>query len=1382
MLDVLFQQAEFWRERKRADLASQALQRVLIADPNNREALYRLASSALEDGKMESAEEWEKRLASIAPEDPKVTELRQARRLRGANAVLLEQARAEAAAGRYGQATDMYQDLLSDADGAGESRDSGESSDSNNNSDAEKIPKSLAPEYYLTMAGDDDKWQQARQALESWHQRYPDDTAIATALGQVLSYREATRRNGIDLLAEMAPGNAQAQRAWRESLNWLDATPGDEHRYAAYYKAYPDDNDVLAVYEDKVAVTPASQSERLRAQGYDALEKGRLTQAEQTFNAAVGIDDKDGDAHAGIGLVQLRRDNFGAAVTSLERAMKLAPDQRGRWLDAYSTATFYNRLGSARRSVSNGNLDQALARVQPLTQGSGASARAAKLLEADILKRQGRLSAAEQRYRVVLKAQGSNVPAQLGLIDVLERQQRWSEAEQLAARLPESAQKGLGDVRTSQAQALRQEATSQPPAKAESTLRRALEVAPADPWVRLDLARLMDRQGRAEQARQIVAPLSDTDATPEQRYAAALLASEQQRWADSRRWLASIAPAQRSKEMRAMAEQIEIKAQLETVQRQLANGDRSAADRTLQNLLAAAPGSPALRGQVAVLLVETGNTQRALTLIQQDLGSGSGGALEAPSSAYLGHVQVLARAGRVWDAEALGDRMARADDFTSATGRELDEVFAGVAVVEADRLRESGQLGSAYDLLAQRLSKMPDNEALLLAMARLYDSGERNAQAQQLYDYVLAQHPDSQTALMGAVNTALASNQTSRAADLLSRHGASQPNSPGLLLANARVAQAQGNNGRAIQLLRQARMALPTRARGSSLALAMGDNPFRDATAVTGTQGARPAWLPGGNAPLSGQAGADGLAGEAAPDSRAVSGVLALEQDINRMLDELQRKRLPEVNTGLELAMRDGEEGLSQFDLIEAPVGFSVPLGGGRVELKMTPTYATAGTPQGDAQRRFGGGAITDTAGRLSASLGELEPVLDAIESSAVAFDEANDYYQAALADPQVPDLERVRLKNEVKRARTRFEDEASQDLLAAIGIDLTALSAKQRELLGIDFEGIPGSVLSSASLQSFQNSREQLESEIARAQGLLGRVVSDIGVAKAQSDAGMALELAYRGDSLDLDIGSTPLGFEETNLVGGLRWHPNVTENTELSIAAERRAVKDSLLSYAGTRDNFSGESWGGVVKTGGKLGVAHDDEVMGLYGSIGAYRYTGTNVADNQSVEASLGGYVQALRTENSSLQTGVHVNYMDFKENLSKYSFGHGGYFSPQNHVSLAFPVNYRHDSGKMRYTANITPGFQSYSEQASDYFPTDGAAQEVMDLLADIGAVPESRYGANSKSGVGMSLGAGVEYRVNDSVQIGGRLGYDTFGDYNETSGMLYMNYQLGAGND
>ena len=80
---------------------------------------------------------------------------------------------------------------------------------------------------------------------------------------------------------------------------------------------------------------------------------------------------------------------------------------------------------------------------------------------------------------------------------------------------------------------------------------------------------------------------------------------------------------------------------------------------------------------------------------------------------------------------------------------------------------------------------------------------------------------------------------------------------------------------------------------------------------------------------------------------------------------------------------------------------------------------------------------------------------------------------------------------------------------------------------------------------------------------------------------------------------------------------------------------------------------------------------------------------------------------------LKAGVHVNYLDFDRNLSRYSFGHGGYFSPQDHISVAFPVSFSEQRGRWSYSARVSPGFQSYSEAAEDFFPTDGESQALLD---------------------------------------------------------------------
>lgn len=71
-------------------------------------------------------------------------------------------------------------------------------------------------------------------------------------------------------------------------------------------------------------------------------------------------------------------------------------------------------------------------------------------------------------------------------------------------------------------------------------------------------------------------------------------------------------------------------------------------------------------------------------------------------------------------------------------------------------------------------------------------------------------------------------------------------------------------------------------------------------------------------------------------------------------------------------------------------------------------------------------------------------------------------------------------------------------------------------------------------------------------------------------------LALALSGDSYKLDVGSTPMGSGISSVVGGVKWSPKLTEHSTLDMTLERRAVKDSLLSYVGTEDTITGKKWG--------------------------------------------------------------------------------------------------------------------------------------------------------------------------------------------------------------
>lgn len=141
-------------------------------------------------------------------------------------------------------------------------------------------------------------------------------------------------------------------------------------------------------------------------------------------------------------------------------------------------------------------------------------------------------------------------------------------------------------------------------------------------------------------------------------------------------------------------------------------------------------------------------------------------------------------------------------------------------------------------------------------------------------------------------------------------------------------------------------------------------------------------------------------------------------------------------------------------------------------------------------------------------------------------------------------------------------------------------------------------------------------------------------------------------------------------------------------------------------------------------------------------------------------------------------MNLSWMDFSKNLSYFSYGQGGYFSPQNYASVSFPVDFSRQFDDLKVNVGGSVGYQSYSQDKSAYFPDDAALQSQLQSLADRGFVRSAYYSGESKNGIGYNLHAGADYKINKDVTIGGQLGYDTFGDYNESTANLYFRYMFG----
>lgn len=298
-------------------------------------------------------------------------------------------------------------------------------------------------------------------------------------------------------------------------------------------------------------------------------------------------------------------------------------------------------------------------------------------------------------------------------------------------------------------------------------------------------------------------------------------------------------------------------------------------------------------------------------------------------------------------------------------------------------------------------------------------------------------------------------------------------------------------------------------------------------------------------------------------------------------------------------------------------------------------------------------------------------------------------------------------------------------------------------------------------------------------AQAIVDKVASALVQADSQRKAGVAVAAGYSGKVVQVEGGTTPLGFEHTKATWRVAVTPQLGSNVSAHAWFERKPVADSIVSYAGTRDPVTGQFWGQVMRTGGGAGFSFDKDGSGVYGDLAYNRYRGSNVRDNHNVEANLGGYLRVMHSTHANLTAGLNINYQTYGNNQNFFTWGNGGYFSPQTFLSLGFPVNYTYESPRLDVKGSFTPGFQSFSQDRANLYPTDDAAQAQLDALKTQNSDVRNYYDSLSKTGFALSAQGAAYYRVSPSTRIGGEVSYNTFGSYDEFRSLLGIRQTLGT---
>jgi Tfp pilus assembly protein PilF len=306
-LAMLLNKARALEGRGRLDLAAQTWKQILMAEPNQAEAIAGLAKYAKQNGNTAEASALLQQLRKVSPSDKAIGEIEAMTPApQTASRVRLQEADRLAKAQQFEQAVAIYREVFGNDPPAG----------------------GWAIAYYETLAAAPNGWQSAVAGLQTFIDRYPDSAEYRLSLGRILTYRPQSRQAGMKML-ESVRGNSllegKARQAWRQALLWEGATPGNAASLRAYLSRHPEPELQKMLAEASQPEPPKAPAQSKDEQlAYESLNAGNDREAQQRFEAILKTSPDSSGALAGLGFVRMKQQAFAEALELFQNA-KAAP-------------------------------------------------------------------------------------------------------------------------------------------------------------------------------------------------------------------------------------------------------------------------------------------------------------------------------------------------------------------------------------------------------------------------------------------------------------------------------------------------------------------------------------------------------------------------------------------------------------------------------------------------------------------------------------------------------------------------------------------------------------------------------------------------------------------------------------------------------------------------------------------------------------------------------------------------------------------------------------------------------------------------------------------------------------------------------------------------
>ena len=1379
--DVLIQRARTLDGQGRHDLASAAWKQVLLLNPTQPDALAALASYYRSTGDTATADHYLALLRKVSPGDAKAAQAPATPTPTGGNAEF-EAAAKLAAQHHYQEALTLYRKAFHGAEPSG----------------------IWAVSYYETEAAVPAELPQAIAGLRGLVKQYPANPSYQLALGRVLTYDTKTRVEGIHLLADLhgtAEQMEQAKVAWRQAIVWGINGPAAETA-PDYLARYPDEQLAARLQSSQAEHVshPAIPGQAEQGAAYEALSKGDLQQAQHLFEALVSIPAQRGKALAGLGYIDMQQKNFAAAQEHFEQAESNgfhAPELSAALVDA----RYWKAMQDGNRALDNDEFAHALSAfdeahaIKPTApeaiQGQAGvwmqqkqPEKALPLFEQAVKMQQDRPQAWTSWFDALVRASRSReVIADQPYIGVETLTKLESDPDYMAvlaaaqmnggseaeghrlmaqlAQVPEIDKRSSAQLRCAELLAVNDP---------RSSARLAFEVIRVQPD-NLDAWKLLVSDEHVAGRDQMA--LTAADRMPAGVYKQAIrdvdfvtmLAATHQamgQYSTASNLLAEARSEARDDSRKSNA----IEAQ--TASLLLAEGNAQSAYKIYVKILRRSPNDsdawngiisalhqakqdqdaltqiqqlppevaekleqdPGFLQTLAAVYGATGHNQTAVEMMGRVLAHYQPGRNDAPFAVEAQYAWLLLNAGDESRLATTLAQMGRRPDLTPGQQQQTRNLWAAWSIRKAAHEEKSGNTKQALAILETASQAFPSNGDIRRAMAGTYIRNNEGKLAFALYqqiDWTRATVTD----YAGAVAAAGAAHQKEAGRQWLADGLEQYPNDTELLTVAAQFEKGMGDTRKAAVYWRQ------VVANSSQIQLTQ---------QLTG---------PGGAAAPAAVNASDALARMLAPQQAAETAPAPASQ----------AEPLQDAITALPII---------QHPISEADTGSST--NSGTDSNRQASPWLVRKSPPPALRTE----PIAYQVSRWTVPVSEAAPepipaeFQQPVRSSApVVTDASFTVYSpaggsaelapgSALTSPATAPPTRAVVLGPGQQAQAELEGLASRySSWLGGGTQLGSRSGQpgfdQLTRLEADFES--SAVLGESARLTVRALPVLLSAGAPDGTSNYNFGTSGaplIGQTHFQSGVGGEVQLATR--VVDGSLGFSPNTFYVSHILGSVSVHPT---NFPLNFRVYRDQVKETMLSYAGEKDPITGQIWGGVVATGAEGGLSLGSAKSGFYLDGGAASLTGVNVNRNSRIYGSTGAYWTVYSNPYGTLKMGANLTGLHYAQNQRYFTFGQGGYFSPDSYVLLNAPFTWESNPmNHVTYRINGSLGVQSFYEATA--FPGSTIA-------TDTTPTAQSNLAAN------YNLDANVAYRFDEHWYVGGFVGVNNAHDYQDRIAGIAVKY-------